>query len=135
MRLGRSGKRFRLGLTVGTATLLTLLFAFAVQAADNNPPVANPDTLRPSQAVNVLANDSDPDSDPLTLIAYTQPGPTGGSITCSSDGSCTWTQPADICTNPPSSSDLTASYTVSRTDVAGPRWGRSTCDRSSCAWE
>jgi hypothetical protein len=45
--------------------------------AANNPPVANPDSKSTSEAwpvaVNVLANDTDPDGDALTLESVTQP--------------------------------------------------------------
>lgn len=48
-----------------------------VGAAPNQPPVATPDVavtpVNSPVVVDVLANDSDPDGDPLTIIAVTQP--------------------------------------------------------------
>ncbi|MEM6487161.1 MAG: Ig-like domain-containing protein, partial [Pseudomonadota bacterium] len=59
----------------------------------NNAPVAVDDsyTTVPDAAVtgNVLGNDSDPDSDPLTAVLGT--GPANGSLTLNSDGSFTYT--------------------------------------------
>ena len=62
-------------------------------ALANQPPVAKDDsaTTSPKTAVNVavLANDADPDGDPLTVIHVTAPG--NGSVEVNGDGSVTYT--------------------------------------------
>ncbi|MFQ3787927.1 Ig-like domain-containing protein [Halomonas sp. A29] len=59
----------------------------------NNPPVANDDSASTTQGtaveIDVLANDSDPDGDPLTVIGFTQPA--NGSVTLSPNGNLTYT--------------------------------------------
>ena len=70
---------------------------FAGRESDNNPPVANGDSYsgvaaRYQAAPGVLANDFDPDGDPITagcpVIAYPiEVSPQHGSITLNSDGS------------------------------------------------
>ncbi len=59
----------------------------------NNPPDAVNDAftteVNTPVSGNVLPNDSDPDSDPLTVIANTQPG--NGSVVVNPDGSFTYT--------------------------------------------
>ena len=53
----------------------------------NNPPVARDDTFQITQAstiLNVLANDTDPDNDPLTIVSVTQPPI--GRVTIAADG-------------------------------------------------
>ena len=63
----------------GTATAVVNI---TVKPLDD-PPIANDDTINTSRNVpatrNVLANDSDPDGDPLTITAVTQPS--NGSVT------------------------------------------------------
>jgi outer membrane protein OmpA-like peptidoglycan-associated protein len=64
----------------------TATVAITVQAP-NHPPVARDDTFRITQHftdLDVLANDSDPDGDSLTIIAVTQP--LNGSVTINADG-------------------------------------------------
>ena len=64
----------------------------------NQPPVANDETLTlaedASGNVNVLAGDTDPNSDPLTV---TSPAPSAahGTVACTSDGVCTYTPNAN----------------------------------------
>lgn len=68
-----------------------------VPPADNSPPVATPDgtylvpiggsTARP--APGVLANDTDPDGDPLTAVLETPPS--HGTVTLHADGAFTYT--------------------------------------------
>ena len=59
----------------------------------NSAPTANDDfaTTQSNQPVtiNVLANDSDPDGDSLTVVLFTNP--TRGSASCTSAGQCTYT--------------------------------------------
>jgi VCBS repeat-containing protein len=76
--------------------------AFEVQAAANQPPVARPDAyatdedapLSAGPLLGVLANDSDPDGQPLT--AAVAAGPAHGSLALKSDGSFTYTPAADF---------------------------------------
>ena len=88
-----SRPRFRLGL------LLALLVAVGVLAqtgaadeGDNSPPVAVDDEINTAKGTpgdtNVLANDSDPDSDPLTIQSWTQAN--DGAVTCPG-ANCTYT--------------------------------------------
>ena len=80
-----SRPRFRLGL------LLVLLVAVGVLAqtgaageGDNSPPVAVDDEINTAKGTpgdtNVLANDSDPDLDSLTIESWTQAN--DGAVTC-----------------------------------------------------
>ncbi len=59
----------------------------------NSPPNAVDDFADTVQntavTINVLANDSDPESQPLTLVANTQPA--NGGVSCQPDGNCTYT--------------------------------------------
>jgi hypothetical protein len=45
-----------------------------------------------SRTINVLANDSDPDGDPLTVTAVTQPANGHGVVTINANGTLTYTQ-------------------------------------------
>lgn len=60
---------------------------------DNNPPIAESDNARTSPGtqvtVDVLANDSDPDNDPLSLQSVADPN--NGSAVVNSDGTITYT--------------------------------------------
>ncbi len=59
----------------------------------NRPPVANDDTVtavrNKAVRITVLANDSDPDGDPLTVTATTSPA--RGSVVINADGTITYT--------------------------------------------
>ncbi|MCE8018114.1 tandem-95 repeat protein [Halomonas sp. MCCC 1A17488] len=59
---------------------------------DNHPPVANDDNATTSEnaavEIAVLANDSDPDGDPLTVGSFTQP--THGTVTLNPSGTLTY---------------------------------------------
>ncbi|MDI5934704.1 Ig-like domain-containing protein [Halomonas kalidii] len=59
----------------------------------NNPPIANHDSATTEQGaavqIAVLANDSDPDGDPLTVGSATQPA--NGTITINANGTITYT--------------------------------------------
>jgi subtilisin family serine protease len=61
---------------------------------ENRAPIARNDTLVTDEdtpgSVNVLANDSDPDGDPLTVTSLT-PTAANGSVTCTAAGLCTYT--------------------------------------------
>ncbi len=69
-------------ITVGAATI-----------PRNNPPVAQTDsstvTMGTKVTINVLANDSDPDGDPLTLVGVTQAS--HGKVTISANNTLTYT--------------------------------------------
>jgi hypothetical protein len=73
------------GTAVGTVNV-------TVEAA-NRPPVANPDSLTTvagvAGVVDVLANDSDPDGDPLAVVSHTDPS--HGILVCNALGVCTYT--------------------------------------------
>jgi len=64
----------------------------------NDPPRALDDAATTPAAVpvqvNVLANDSDPDGDPLTVSGYDSSSTQGGPVSCTGAGVCTYTPPA-----------------------------------------
>jgi subtilisin family serine protease len=76
----------------------------------NDPPFAVDDTLVTDEdtpgTVNVLANDSDPDGDPLTVTSLS-PTAANGSVTCTPAGLCTYTP------NPNFNGSDSFTYTVS----------------------
>jgi hypothetical protein len=59
----------------------------------NNPPTANEDRLGvaagASATIDVLANDNDPEGDPIEVVSVTEA--TGGTATCDPGGECTYT--------------------------------------------
>ena len=65
----------------------------AASGGGNRPPVATDDSLSAppdtAASLDVLANDSDPDGDLLTLTSSTQGA--NGSVNCGSSGNCTYT--------------------------------------------
>jgi len=73
----------------GTATSTTTVI---VTPAANRPPVATDDSyVAPNDApkvLSVLTNDSDPDADPLTIIAVVQPA--HGTVTINANGTLTY---------------------------------------------
>ena len=99
---------YTIDLTTGEATAIgeinngaEIVRGFAV-APDNAPPTANPDTYQVGaggsltvDAPGVLANDTDPEGDPLTaeLISGTTTSQ-GGTVVLNPDGSFTYTPPA-----------------------------------------
>lgn len=91
----------------------TATVTITVNVPDNLPPVANPDTAQTSidtpVTLNVLANDSDPEDDDLSVTGITQPG--NGSATFNANGQVQYTPAAGFL-----GSD-TFTYTV--TDSAG----------------
>ncbi len=64
-----------------------------IEAPGNEPPIANPDSAQTQSGVavdiDVLANDSDPEDDPLTVVAVSQPG--NGSVVIAGNGIVTYT--------------------------------------------
>ena len=83
----------------------------SVPPDSNRPPIAASDRISNGGPTNVLANDSDPDSDPLTLISWTQPEV--GTADCTPAGDCTTTiLDYDWCNAPPSG-NTSFTYTVS----------------------
>ena len=95
----------------------TLTQTFTITTtASNRPPVAVADTsstpTATAIALNVLANDSDPDGNALTLKSVTSPSAKGGTVVIK-DGRALYTPPASLTRG----STDTFSYTVS--DTAG----------------
>jgi len=70
---------------------------FTLSAVTNRPPVAADDTATTAEdtptTIAVLANDTDPDGDPLTVTAVTQPA--HGSAALNADGTVTYTPAAN----------------------------------------
>ncbi|HQR08445.1 MAG TPA: Ig-like domain-containing protein [Gemmatales bacterium] len=67
-----------------------------INSPTNSPPLAQNDTAllntTPSRTINVLANDSDPDGDHLTVTAVTQPASGHGIVTINANGTLTYRQ-------------------------------------------
>jgi VCBS repeat-containing protein len=85
----------------GTPSLCDLATVTMTVTVQNDPPVAvddgyvtDEDTLLTVLAPGVLANDSDPDSDPLTAVWDS--GPSGGTLILNADGSFDYTPDADF---------------------------------------
>lgn len=96
---GASGTdTFSYTISDGKGGTATATLTVTVAPPPNRSPITAPDTLTVvgnssgRGTVNVLANDSDPDNDPLTLVGQpTQPGTTArGTLNCTSAGDCTW---------------------------------------------
>jgi hypothetical protein len=66
----------------------------------NDPPVAVDDSaetdMDTSVSINVLANDSDPDGDTLTVSDYETASAQGGMVQCTDAGMCTYSPPAGV---------------------------------------
>jgi len=82
----------------GKADSAAATVSITVKAA-NDPPVANDDSVTtqedtPAIAINVLANDTDLDNDPLTVSAVTQGS--SGSVTINTDSTLTYTPNANF---------------------------------------
>jgi hypothetical protein len=101
----------------GTATYIVSAAADTDQA-----PVAVADAAATAQntavAINVLANDTDPDGDPLAVVAVTQPA--HGNVTLGADGIITYVpakrfKGTDTCRYTVSDGQVTASATISVT--------------------
>ena len=76
----------------GQADSNTAIVSITV-TAPNHPPVANPDTattaVNKAVTIGVLANDTDPDGDPLTVVSVTPPAK--GALTIVAGNSVTYT--------------------------------------------
>src|SRR5690606_28677182 len=81
------------------------------QCEPNRPPVATDDAAATNPGmpvvINVLANDTDPDADPLIVTAIVVPPPTGAAIV-NGDGSVTF-EPG----NTPPCTEVTFTYAIS----------------------
>jgi hypothetical protein len=89
-----------------------------VEARPNRAPVANADSATTARntpvTIAVLANDHDPDGDPITLTGVTQPS--SGTASANADGTVTYT--------PATNSSGTVSFLYSITDGHGATvWG------------
>ncbi len=83
--------RFSYTISDGRGGTATAMVTVTIAPAPNQPPVAVPDTYTmpagaPSIVLPVLVNDSDPDGDPLTIIAVTQPPVSEGTVAISGAG-------------------------------------------------
>lgn len=80
----------------GTATD-TATVTVTVSAPDNTAPVARNDSASTTEntavQINVRANDSDADGDPLTVSAFDSTSAQGGTVNCTNAGVCTYTPP------------------------------------------
>jgi hypothetical protein len=93
------GSGLATGVAIGQATITATAQAASGSATltvfnPNTPPVANPDAFDaignvtvPVAAPGVLANDTDVDSNPLSVVAGTFPTAAGGTVTLNADGS------------------------------------------------
>ncbi|NET44443.1 Ig-like domain-containing protein, partial [Okeania sp. SIO2B3] len=81
----------------GTDTA-TVTISVTAAAPDNSPPTAGADsattTFNTAVTINVLANDSDPDEDNISVISADSTSANNGNITVNSDNTVTYT-PAD----------------------------------------
>ena len=93
----------------------TATVSMTVTCADDNP-VANDDTVTvaeddPATAVDVLANDTDADSDPFTITSVTQPA--NGAVVITGGGTgLTYEPNDDYCNTPPGTTLDTFTYTL-----------------------
>ncbi|MFL6262102.1 MAG: IPTL-CTERM sorting domain-containing protein, partial [Thermoanaerobaculia bacterium] len=82
----------------------------------NQPPVANDDTATVTEdaaatPINVLANDTDPESDPFTIASVTQPA--NGTVAITGGGTgLTYKPNANYCNQPPGTALDTFTYTL-----------------------
>ncbi|MCI0575506.1 MAG: tandem-95 repeat protein [Chloroflexi bacterium] len=95
-----------------TATIATPLFANHAPLAVDDPVTTPEDT---AVTIPVLANDSDPDGDPLAVVALTQPG--NGLAVLNPNGAVTYTPDADF--NSTDSASGTDNFTYTITDGQG----------------
>ncbi|WP_395684315.1 cadherin-like domain-containing protein [Dokdonella sp.] len=103
--------RFAYTISDGRGGVATAFVTVVVSPAPNQPPVAVADTGGLNQTViPVLANDSDPDGDPLTIIGVTMPvdpnGAPAGTVAITGN-TVTWIPPAGFLNS------ATFTYTIS----------------------
>lgn len=84
-------------LAAGASVTFVTATRFGFQPPRNRPPNAVADSLETNedtaQSLDVLANDSDPDGDPISLVGATEGS--HGTVTCD-DGVCTYTPAPDF---------------------------------------
>src|SRR5207245_1910308 len=88
---------------------------FVLQLTVNGAPVATNDTAITNGGtpvrIDVLANDSDPDGDPIHVISVSSPSAYGGTVAINGDGSVTY--------SPPMSFNGTDTFTYTVSDGRG----------------
>ncbi|HSU84958.1 MAG TPA: IPTL-CTERM sorting domain-containing protein, partial [Thermoanaerobaculia bacterium] len=93
-----------------------LHFRIDAELLFNQPPVANDDAATVAEdsgatPINVLANDTDPESDPFTIASVTQPA--NGTVAITGGGTgLTYTPNANYCNQPPGTALDTFTYTL-----------------------
>ncbi|MEZ5581625.1 MAG: Ig-like domain-containing protein [Candidatus Competibacteraceae bacterium] len=100
----------------GVDTSAVQTFAITVTAVDDPPTaVADPATVvedAPATAINVLANDTDPDGGPISIASVTQPA--NGTVVITGGGTgLTYAPNANYCNAPPGTTLDTFTYTLS----------------------
>lgn len=95
---GLGGHTVTVTCTDGSGNSATATAGYTVVPPPNRPPVAVDDTLvitaGQTKPVNLLAGDSDPDNDPLGLVAFYRPGGVSGPGTLECTGNaCTYAAP------------------------------------------
>ncbi|MBL8297022.1 MAG: tandem-95 repeat protein [Rhodanobacteraceae bacterium] len=94
----------------------TAIVSMAVTCVVDNPVAVNDAATvledAPATAINVLANDSNPDASPITIGSVTQPA--NGTVVITGGGTGLTYQPnPNYCNNPPGSTLSTFTYTIS----------------------
>jgi len=83
-----------------TGTLTDTGLVTVSVGASNEPPEPVDDLVTTNEDTvahfNVLTNDTDPEGDPLTVTPVADQLPTGGTVTCTTAGACTYTPDADF---------------------------------------
>jgi VCBS repeat-containing protein len=101
---------------INDGMLNALCFRIDALLLYNQPPVANNDTATVTEdsganTIPVLANDSDPESDPFTIGSVTQPA--NGTVAITNGGAdLTYTPNANYCNNPPGTTLDTFTYSL-----------------------
>jgi len=101
----------------GARTVAGLYFRIDAELLFNQPPVANDDTATVAEdaaatPINVLANDTDPESDPFTIASVTQPA--NGTVAITGGGTgLTYKPNANYCNTPPGTTLDIFTYTLS----------------------
>jgi len=96
---GQASDRYRSSESTAVAEHPRLEVCYVVGGV-NDDPIAVDDEATTDEGtlvdINVLANDSDPDGDPLIVSDYDTSSTQGGAVICTSGGMCTYTPPADF---------------------------------------